>query len=167
MYVFRFAILAGFTLFFASATAQDAAVAGPDILTVMGLDPAKFPDGRVAFDLHDLEDLGETQIATSSIWTKGVHVYTGVMLRTLVDHLDLGGATVKLMALNDYAISFPLADATPDGPMLAYLIDGAQMSVREKGPIWVVYPYDSDIKFRTDQTFARSVWQLDRIEVLQ
>ena len=41
------------------------------------------------------------------------------------------------------------------------------MSVREKGPIWVIYPYDHDADYRTDTIFSRSIWQLDRIDVLR
>ena len=167
MYLFRFALLASFSLFFTAATAQDAPAAGPVILTVAGLDPATFPNGQAKFDLEQLAAIGAEQITTGSIWTKGAHVYTGVMLRALADHLNVTAGTLKLHALNDYAVTLPLAEATAEGPMLAYLMDGAAMSVRDKGPIWAVYPYDSDLRFRTDQTFARSVWQLDRIEVVR
>ena len=167
MYLFRFAMLASVSLFFSAAMAQQAVPAKPVILTVTGLDPAMFPQGRAELDLTSLQALGESRITTSSIWTKGPHDFTGVMLRTLADHLKLNTPTLKLLALNDYAITFHLADATPDAPMLAYLMDGAEMSVRDKGPIWLIFPYDSDARFRNDQTFARSVWQLDRIEVVQ
>ncbi|OZA14153.1 MAG: hypothetical protein B7Y02_04980, partial [Rhodobacterales bacterium 17-64-5] len=49
-------------------------------------------------------------------------------------------------------------------PILAYEMDGAPMNVRDKGPIWVIYPYDDDSAWRTGTTYARSVWQLDRID---
>ena len=39
------------------------------------------------------------------------------------------------------------------------------MSVREKGPLWIVYPYDSNIAFQTETIYARSIWQLDRISI--
>jgi hypothetical protein len=166
MYLFRFAMLASFCLTFTAASAQEAPLTGPVILTVTGLDPAAFPDGQVEFDMPGLQALGEHQITTGSIWTKGAHLYSGVMLRTLADHLKIAKGALKLHALNDYAISLPLEEATADGPMLAFMLDSAPMSVRDKGPIWVVYPYDSDMKFRSDEIYARSVWQLDRIEVL-
>jgi len=41
------------------------------------------------------------------------------------------------------------------------------MSVREKGPLWVIYPYDSDAKFRTEVIYSRSIWQLDRLAIVQ
>ncbi|MBC7479978.1 MAG: oxidoreductase, partial [Pseudorhodobacter sp.] len=122
MHLFRFALLASVSLFFSAAMAQEKALAGPVILTVTGLDPAVFPEGRAEFDLKALQALGDSQVTTGSIWTEGPHVFNGVMLRTLADHLHLGTPTLKLLALNDYAIAFPLADSTPDAPMLAYLM---------------------------------------------
>jgi hypothetical protein len=40
------------------------------------------------------------------------------------------------------------------------------MSVRDKGPLWVIYPYDSD-DYRSEVIYSRSIWQLDRLEVVQ
>jgi hypothetical protein len=51
--------------------------------------------------------------------------------------------------------------------MLALERDGAPMSVRDKGPIWVIYPYDSGSEWRSEQVFSRSIWHLNRIEVMQ
>jgi len=39
--------------------------------------------------------------------------------------------------------------------------------LREKGPLWVIYPYDSDAKFRTEVIYSRSIWQLDRLAIVQ
>jgi hypothetical protein len=46
-------------------------------------------------------------------------------------------------------------------------MDGNAMSVRDKGPLWVIYPYDSDAAYRTEVIYSRSIWQLDRLEVVQ
>jgi hypothetical protein len=37
------------------------------------------------------------------------------------------------------------------------------MTVREKGPLWIVYPYDKNEKFQTEEIYARSVWSLWKI----
>jgi len=70
-------------------------------------------------------------------------------------------------AINDYTIEFPVEDALLEGPMIAYLLDGAPMSVRDKGPLWIVYPYDLNPDFQNEDAYARSIWQLDRIEIAQ
>jgi hypothetical protein len=139
---------------------------GPVILTVTGLDKQDFPGGTVAFDLAGLKSLGVSEIVTSSIWTEGRHVYTGVMLKDLIERLNIAAKTLTFHALNDYAVEFPAQEATPEGPILAYELDGAVMSVRDKGPIWVIYPFDDGASYRTDINFSRSIWQLDRIDVL-
>lgn len=156
-----------------AGTAQPQTVAasgedgGPVILTVTGLDPKRFAQGNATFDLKSLEALGPVQVATSTIWTEGKHTFTGVPLKALARSLQLDKETVSLHALNDYAAEMPLSEAEDAAPILAYMMDGAPMSVRDKGPIWVIYPYDADASYRSDTAFARSVWQLDRIDVLR
>ena len=46
-----------------------------------------------------------------------------------------------------------------------YLRNGEPMSVRDKGPLWVVYNFDSNPEFQTEVMYSRSIWQLDRIVV--
>ncbi|CAN0586856.1 unnamed protein product, partial [Ectocarpus sp. 12 AP-2014] len=64
-------------------------------------------------------------------------------------------------------VEVPVEDAVEDGPIIAYLSNGKPMSVREKGPLWIVYPYDSDPKFQTEVIYSRSIWQLDRLEAIE
>ena len=143
------------------------ALSGPVLLTVTGLDPAIYPTGKAEFDLAMLQALGVENITTTSIWTEGPHDFTGVPLQALTAYLQIDAGTLSLHALNDYAVKMP-ADATePTAPILAYKMDGALMPVRDKGPIWVIYPYDADTRYRTDTIFSRSIWQLDRIDVLR
>lgn len=143
------------------------ALTGEVLLTVTGLDPAKFPDGKEEFDMPRLEALGAEELKTSTIWTDGVHDFTGVPLKDLLTHLGVTSTEGMLsaVALNDYAVEIPLADAHQDGPLLAYRMDGEAMSVRDKGPLWIVYPYDQDPEYRTEVVYTRSIWQLSRLEV--
>lgn len=157
-----------FAAFLGTAQAQDLPPrSGPVVLTVTGLDPAAFPDGRLELDLGMLRAIGATSITTSTIWTEGTHTYTGVLLKTFAARLDAGGRGLRFHALNDYSVDIPAAEATDRAPLIAYEIDGAVMSVRDKGPLWVIYPFDAGAQYRTDTTFSRSIWQLDRIDVLE
>jgi len=114
-----------------------------------------------------LRALDDTVIETSTIWTDGVRSFQGVSLDVLIDMLGVSDGSLAASAINDYTVQIPLSDAAPGGPILAYLMDGKAMSVREKGPLWVIYPYDSAAEFRSEVIFSRSIWQLDRIEVVQ
>jgi hypothetical protein len=68
-----------------------------------------------------------------------------------------------LTAANGYQIRLPVADFDPDGAIIAYDRNGSAMTLRDKGPLWLVYPYDSDPRFRSEIVYANSIWQLDRI----
>lgn len=152
-----------------SASADDhfAAPQGDVILTVSG-DIAQTNVGEtLQFDYEMLHALDDTIIETSTIWTDGVRRFQGVSLNTLIKLLKVENGALKASAINDYAVQIPVSDATPDGPILAYLIDDQKMSVREKGPLWVIYPYDRGPEFRSEVIFSRSIWQLDRIEVVE
>lgn len=140
-------------------------LSGVVILTVVGLNPASFPGGQEQFDLDRLRALGESHIRTSTIWTEGVHDFSGVMFKDLADYLGLKDGDIKAVALNDYTVDIPVSDARPDGPILAYAIDGQPMSVRDKGPLWIIYPFDSNPDFRSEVIYTRAIWQLERFEV--
>jgi hypothetical protein len=95
-----------------------------------------------------------------------VSEFTGVSLATLLETVGATGETLRAVALNDYAVEIPAGDAVAGGPILAYEMDGAAMSVRDKGPLWIVYPYDLSAEYRTEVVYARSIWQLSEVEVL-
>ena len=138
---------------------------GPVILTVDGLDPEKFPGGVVRFDTARLMALGVTHVQTTTIWTDGAHDFTGCRMKDIVDYLGLTGGTIKAVALNDYTVDIPVSDAVADGPILAYAMDSAPMSVRAKGPLWIVYPFDDKPEYRSEVIYTRAIWQLERFEV--
>jgi hypothetical protein len=41
------------------------------------------------------------------------------------------------------------------------------MSVRDKGPLFLVYPFDKDQGLFNEKYFSRSVWQIKDIEVTE
>jgi hypothetical protein len=49
--------------------------------------------------------------------------------------------------------------------MIAYLRNGNPMPLRDKGPLWIVYPFDSSSDFQSETIYSRSIWQLNRIAV--
>lgn len=116
------------------------------------------------YDLAALESLGAVTFETTTVWTEGTQSFTGVPLATLATELDVDDGVFLASAINDYTIEIPVTDAVDGGPIIAFLNNGAPMSVRDKGPLWIVYPYDSSPEYQAEQIYARSIWQLDRIE---
>jgi hypothetical protein len=60
----------------------------------------------------------------------------------------------------------PIDDAQRHDVLLARLIDDKPMTVRDKGPLFVIYPFDSKPELRSAVYYSRSAWQLRTIEVL-
>jgi len=142
------------------------APSGDVILTVTGAGVTNM-GGAAALDLAMLEEMGGTEIETSTIWTEGKQTFEGVPLEALIDRLEIEGETLSAVAINDYAVEIPTSDAVEGGPIIAYKMNGNPMSVRDKGPLWVIYPYDSDPAYQTEVIYSRSIWQLDRLDVVQ
>lgn len=131
------------------------------ILSVSGSHPAV----QVDLDLAALEQMPHHRIATSTPWTEGVSAYDGVLLRDLMKQLGVAGDTVRLTALNDYQIAIPTADFQKYDVLLAYARDGMAMPVRDKGPLWVIYPLDDHPELNGQETHAKMIWQVRRLDV--
>ena len=113
--------------------------------------------------LDDLKSRPRAEFATTTIWTSGEQTFSGVWMHALLHDLGISDGKVDLVALNDYRISVPVSEFQQGGALLAYERNGMPMAVRENGPLWLVYDYDSDPKYRSESFYARSVWQLDRM----
>jgi hypothetical protein len=147
-----------------AAIAQQAEAPPDTVLTVVpapGATPVHFTDA-------DLADLPQRSFQTSTIWTEGVQEFSGPSLATVLAAagMDDGVRQIRLTALNDYAVLIDMEQVEADVPIVANRINGATFSVRDKGPLWVVFPYDSAPRYRAESIFAISVWQLRQIEAL-
>ncbi|MFW2587304.1 molybdopterin-dependent oxidoreductase [Sagittula sp. SSi028] len=166
----RAAIAVAMTLLSTGASAQTLddmpPLEGPVILTVSGMiAESNMDDGSFAFDLEMLRHIGGDEIETDTIWTPDTVTYTGVRLDRLLNLLGAEGENLDATAINDYSVEIPTSDAVEGGPIIAYEADGKVMSRRDKGPLWVIYPYASTPDYRTEVIYSRSIWQLDRITV--
>lgn len=165
----RFLLMTAFASFAVAAPASAEGLPAPDgnvILTVAGdIGVTNTAEATAAFDLAMLDALPQTSFKTETIWTEGVAEYSGVELSALLEAVEADGTQLLMTALNDYAIEVPADEAVSGGPILATRVDGRPLSVRDKGPIWVIYPFDDNPAYKTEVTYSRSIWQLKSIEV--
>ena len=146
----------------AALVAFCAAAAAQTPLTLTG------PSGeRQSYHLAELDSLPQISFETRTVWTSGEITFSGVSLAHLVDHAALDGEILRLTALNDYFVDLPVDDIGPQFPIVATRMDGLEMSVRNKGPYWLVYPYDMSDAYQTEVIFARSIWSLTEIMVIE
>lgn len=120
---------------------------------------------RSDFDMAMLEKLPQHTFTTKTPWYPQPRTFTGPLLRDVLGAAAAAGTTLRLVALNDYKIEMPLADAQQYDVIVARLMDGEAMPVRDKGPLFVVYPFDSNRDLHSERYYSRSAWQLRKIEV--
>lgn len=139
---------------------------GPVILTVSGNITNTNGDDVARFDHAMLEKLEQRTTTATTPWFEGAHDFTGPLASAILEAVGAQGQTMRVVALNDYSADLPIQD-TRDFPIVfATHFDGQIMSVRDKGPLFLIYPFDEYPELFNEVYFGRSVWQIDGIEVL-
>ena len=167
----RRAVLGGLTAAFAIGLGRGARAAtlpaptGKAILTLRGKIGLRNAGDVARFDLAMQDALPPGRFEGETPWTRGRTVFTGPLAAAVLDAVAASGANLRVNALNDYDADIPAADFRDHAVILATRRDGAVMSIRGKGPIWVIYPMDKEPALRIETIYTRSVWQVSGIEV--
>lgn len=117
----------------------------------------------IAFTLADLDAMPQNEFDTETPWLEGRAAFSGPLLRDILAKAAIDGGEVKAVALNDYAVSIPFADARDHDVIVASRLNGKEMPVREKGPLWVMYPFSGTPTLKTETNYSRCIWQLNRL----
>lgn len=151
-----------------SAAASDGTDATA-LLSVSGKSLAGSRSGKVDFDMAKLARMAQHRIVTNTPWFSAPREFTGPLLRDVLAAAGLPatvGGQARCAALNDYRVDIPLEDIRRYDIIVARLLDAKPMTVREKGPLFVMYPFDQQPELRTSLNLARCIWQLCGIEVV-
>ena len=137
-------------------------VAADIVLTIDGK-----TQGEKAFEfsLADLEAMPSATVTTDTPWYDNAVTFTGVRLADLMAVVGADGETAYVVALNDYAVEVPIADFEAFGVILALKADGAYMPIDDKGPLFVIYPFDANPELKSEEYFIRAVWQVKSITI--
>lgn len=136
---------------------------GEVLLVVTGDISNTNADGEARFDRQMLEALGTTQLATRTPWHEKGAVFEGIRADRLMAAVAARGQAVRATAANDYRVTIPIADFAAHNVLLAMRIDGKDLTLRTKGPIWVIYPEQADLP--AGERSERMIWQLVRLRV--
>src|ERR1700688_718741 len=142
------------------AAAPLAAPADKPILTITGNITTTNADGAALFDRAMLEKLGMVSFETTTPWYSGVTKFEGVSMAKLLAEVGAKGTRLVVFALNDYSSEIPIEDIERYGVTLALKRIGEYMRVRDKGPLFIVYPYDSAPELKSQKFYSRSAWQV-------
>ncbi len=136
---------------------------GPVVLTVSGKIDHPNAGQTAVFSLRMLEALPQQTFITKTPWYSQPVEFTGPLLRDVLAAAGAKGTRMTAIALNDYKTEIPVSDAMQQTVILARLRDGKPMPVRDKGPLFIVYPFDTKAELQTELYYNRSAWQLSRL----
>lgn len=139
---------------------------GKVVLTITGRIGIRNASQQAEFDMDMLAALPQQSFSTKTPWYPEARKFTGPLLRDVLAAVDAQGQNLRAVALNDYKVDLPLGDALKFNLVLARLLDDKPMPVREKGPLFLIYPFDADETLRSERYYSRSAWQLKAIDVL-
>jgi len=137
---------------------------GRVVLTVSGKIEQKNRGESAQFDMEMLQALGNASFTTGTEVSEKPQLFEGVPLRAVLERVGAQGSSIRASALNDYEIPIPFDDLRFE-PLLATKVDGKALTIRDKGPLWIVYPRDAHEALHDVRYYARSVWQLNRLHV--
>lgn len=140
---------------------------GRVVLTVSGRIGIRNAEKTAEFDMDMLAALPQHTFSTKTPWYPEAHKFTGPLLRDVLAAAGAQGKNLRAIALNDYKVDLPVADALKFNLVLARLMDDKPMPVRDKGPLFIIYPFDADEALRNERYYSRSAWQLKAIDVLE
>lgn len=125
------------------------------------------PDGgsTMQFDRAALEALGMTSFVTKTPWYPDPVLFEGVAMTRLMTAVSASGETLVATALNDYVTEIPITDLAKFNVLLALKRNGEYMPTRDKGPLFIIYPFDSEPTLHHQRYYSRSAWQLASIVV--
>lgn len=142
------------------AVAEEAtAPTGEVVLTVRGGGEER------QFDLAMLDALPQVTTITHTPWHEGPQTFTGPLFSTVLAAAGVSGDTAHVIALNEYSADVPMSDVADIPVILATRHNEVVMSVRDNGPVFVIYPFDAQPELFNEVYFGRSVWQVSAIEV--
>jgi hypothetical protein len=139
----------------------EVASAGETMLTIVD-DRAGI---RVALGAAELDALPQHRIETHTEFTEGLTEFRGPLARDALAMVGVMQASeLRMYAVNDYSVSVPFSDLETYDVVLATEMNGERLSVRNRGPIWLMYPLDGHPELRGSVYNDRLIWQLVRIE---
>jgi len=114
---------------------------------------------------RDVEKLPQKSITTTSHITDDPITYSGPLFTDLLNLAGAQGDLVTVVAWDDYLAEIKVEDLNKYGVILATHENGKQLSMENRGPMYVVFPFSDYPEIRNDLYYNKSVWQIKTIEV--
>lgn len=138
---------------------------GRVVLTVKGNIANTNGEQVAELDRAMLESLGMKSFSTRTPWTDNPNHFEGPLMRDLLTYVGAGSDTFQLVAHDDYEVKISGVDFDGYPVILALKMDGKYMSLRRKGPSWMIFPWDDHPELHRMVNSSLSVWQIKEMVI--
>ena len=135
------------------------------ILTISGRIDHTNGNSVADFDRAMLEAMPFTTVETRTPWTDDMARFEGPLARDLMTRVGARGGHVRATAINDYAVDIPMEDFQRYPVILAMKMNGMVLHSRNKGPLWMIYPWSDRPELRNEISYGRSIWQIRELAI--
>lgn len=137
-----------------------------DKALIVNTDPSTNCGPReLTFSESKLLELPQHTFTTLHTWSTVPQEFSGPLLADVIKLVCPNAREVYLRSLDQYSIMFNFQKLAKYQPILALKIDGKFLSIREKGPIWLMVDTNG-YKLPARSLDTLLVWQLYYIRIL-
>ncbi|KQA22278.1 hypothetical protein [Vibrio metoecus] len=123
-------------------------------------------DQTVSATYQELLARSDLTIVTETPWTQGNTEFKGISAQAILAWMGVKKADLKVIALNKYWAVIPYSDIEKYNPVFAIQKNGKPMAIRDRGPVWSIYPLSSSGELNNEVLHSRMVWQISNIEII-
>ena len=123
------------------------------------------PDDVKQLSHAQIEAIGLKRLNTSTFWPQDYGEFNGVLLRDLLSESGIENVSqIKITALDDYITIIPQEDWRKWDVILATRHEKKVISIRDKGPLRIIYPKDIGGEVAESDMRVRWIWAVKSIE---
>jgi len=119
-------------------------------------------DKIVEISGDEFSALETVEYATSTDWTDGASTFNGPLVRDVIESAGVDPTEIETIHAT---AEIPTSDIIKYKVILATKMDGKRLTLRDKGPLWVVYPRDDHAELNDPEINARWIWQLVELKL--
>ncbi|MEF1289037.1 hypothetical protein [Vibrio sp. M260118] len=158
-------VIASILLLFSQSVLALSAPTGEPILWVSGNIAESNSDQGVEFDQAMIDQLQQVTVQTNNHVVEQTVEYKGPTISSILELVKSRGESVRIIAWDDYVVTVPVSDLDKYQVLLATHEAGKRLTIDDKGPFFVVFPFADHAELRNDFYYSLSVWQVREIVV--
>ena len=125
-------------------------------------------DGRtMEFSRLELSQIPQTRFVTAAPFLKTPTAVEGPSVSQLLRAFGAGRTfhRIEIVALNSYLVTADIQQLEADGAILVIRQDGAFLPLSEKGPAYLLFPFDDRPALKDKSHYGLCIWQISQIRL--